>query len=198
VRQDLVEHIDMAAIALAAAGLEIPQEMQAQNILAADFKPREYVFAARDRCDETIERIRSVRSDQYLYIRNFFPMRPHLQPNAYKDGKSIIQTLRQLHASHALDSLSERILFQPQRAPEELYDWKNDPWQLENLADKPDFQKQLVTMRQRLDRWIKETNDHGLESWAMYDSDMGEYLSKGNPQVEQNIALMKRWAAEGK
>ena len=55
------------------------------------------VFAARDRCDETVERLRSVRTDRFLYIRNFHPQRPHLQPNAYKDGKTIVQTLRALH-----------------------------------------------------------------------------------------------------
>ena len=91
VRDDLIEHIDMAAISLAAAGIEIPQGMQAQDVLAKDYQPRDAVFAARDRCDETVERIRSVRTDRFLYIRNFHPQRPHLQPNAYKDGKSIVQ-----------------------------------------------------------------------------------------------------------
>jgi hypothetical protein len=32
----------------------------------------------------------------------------------------------------------------------------------------------------------------------MYDSDMAEYLGKGNPEVEKNIVLMKQWAKEGK
>ena len=27
----------------------------------------------------------------------------------------------------------------------------------------------------------------------MYDSDMAVYLGRGNPAVEKNIALMKRW-----
>jgi hypothetical protein len=32
----------------------------------------------------------------------------------------------------------------------------------------------------------------------MYDSDMAVYVGRGNPNVQQNIALMKKWAAEGK
>jgi hypothetical protein len=32
----------------------------------------------------------------------------------------------------------------------------------------------------------------------MYESDMQVYVGKGNPEVEANIATMKRWAAEGK
>lgn len=64
--------------------------MQGHNVFAKDYRTRGPVFAARDRCDETVERIRSVRTDRFLYIRNFHPQRPHLQPNAYNDGKSIV------------------------------------------------------------------------------------------------------------
>ena len=45
---------------------------------------------------------------------------------------------------------------------------------------------------------MTETHDRGPESEAMYDSDMVEYLGKGNPEVAKNIALMKQWAREGK
>ncbi len=94
VRDDLIEHIDMAAISLAASGIALPPMMHARNVFAENYEPRDAVFAARDRCDETIDRLRSVRTDRFLYIRNFYPLRPHLQPSNYKDGKSIVQTLR--------------------------------------------------------------------------------------------------------
>ncbi len=55
--------------------------MQARNLLAKSYQPRDAVFSARDRCDETVEHIRSVRTDRYKYVRNFLPRRPHLQPN---------------------------------------------------------------------------------------------------------------------
>jgi arylsulfatase A-like enzyme len=198
VRDDLVMQIDLAPISLAAAGIPIPSAMQGRDILAKDYKPREEIFAARDRCDETVERIRSVRTNQYLYIRNFYPKRPHLQPNAYKDGKAIVQRLRELHAQGKLDALSEKLLFSPERPTEELYDWKADPWQVKNLADDPAHKAALEKLRSDLDKWIKDTGDKGPESDAMYDSDMKEYLGKGNPEVEKNIALMKQWAKEGK
>jgi hypothetical protein len=53
-------------------------------------------------------------------------------------------------------------------------------------------------MRAKLDQWMVDTQDKGPESDAMYDSDMKEYLGKGNPEVEKNIAMMKKWALEGK
>ncbi|NJM55666.1 MAG: sulfatase [Verrucomicrobiae bacterium] len=203
VRDDLIEHIDMAAISLATAGIPIPATMQAKDVFAKNYQPRDAVFAARDRCDETVERIRSVRTDRFLYIRNFHPQRPHLQPNAYKDGKSIVQTLRTLHDAGKLDPLAEKLLFSPTRAPEELYEWTNDRWQVTNLAGDPKHKKTLETLRARLDKWIVETGDRGPESETMYDSDMAVYVggrdAKGKESVtEQNIRQMKQWAAEGK
>ncbi len=198
VRDDLVMQIDMAAISLAAAGVPIPKTMQGRDILAKDYSPRGTIFAARDRCDETIEHLRSTRTDRFLYIRNFLPLRPHLQPNAYKDGKAIVQTLRALHTEGKLPSVSEDLLFSPARQPEELYDYRADPFQLTNLAANPNFKSELEALRSQMEHWIKESGDKGPESEAMYDSDMAEYLKKKSPEVEQNIALMKQWAKEGK
>ena len=200
VRNDLIEQIDGAAISLAAAGIELPTPMQARNVFAKQYAEREAVFAARDRCDETVERLRSVRTGRWLYIRNGYPARPHLQPNAYKDQKSIVQRLRQLHDEGKLDELQDRLLFLPTRPAEELYAWTEDRYQVRNLADDPSHQHTLTEMRRRLDRWIVDTQDLGQEpeSAAMYDSDMAIYLGKGNPAVEKNIRLMKQWAAEGK
>jgi arylsulfatase A-like enzyme len=200
VRQDLIEHIDMAAISLAAAGIPIPKTMQARNVLAADYPPREAVFAARDRCDETVEQLRSVRTDRWLYIRNGYPLRPHLQPNAYKDGKSIVQALRQLHADGKLNDLQDQLLFSPTRPAEELYDWSTDRHQVKNLAADPAHQATLAEMRGRLDRWIRNTGDLGQEPEpeARYDSDMALYLGRGNPEVAKNIQQMKDWARDKK
>jgi len=198
VRTDLMEHIDMAAVSLAAADIPVPQAMQGRDVFAKDYQPRDAVFAARDRCDETVDRIRSVRTDRFLYIRNFFPQRPHLQPNGYKDGKTIVETLRDLHANAALPALSESLLFSPTRPSEELYDYATDPYQLTNLASNPDFQAQLKSHRERLDQWMIATHDHGFESEAMYDSDMAAYLKTSNSELQGNVVQMKKWAAEGK
>jgi len=198
VRDDLIEHIDTAAVSLAAAGIAIPKAMQGQDLFSSGYKAREAVFAARDRCDETVERIRSVRTDRFLYIRNFHPQRPHLQPNAYKDGKAIIQSLRKLHDQGKLPQISESLLFSPIRPSEELYEYEDDRSQTNNLAYSQQFQNVLVAHRDRLNAWMNTTNDQGPESEAMYDSDMAEYRKKPSAEVEDNIALMKRWAHEGK
>lgn len=197
-REDLVEHIDLAALTLAAAGLEVPAWMQGRNLFAQDYQPRTEVFAARDRCDETVEKIRSLRTDQFLYIRNFHPQRPHLQPNRYKDTKDIVIALRADHDAGTLPPLTESLLFAPTRPAEELYDTRADPWQNKNLADDPTHAATLADLRDRLDQKLIDTKDPAPESEAMYDSDMAEYLKKPDAAIEANIAQMKRWAAEGK
>ena len=203
VRDDLVEHIDITATSLALAGIAIPSWMQSRDILSPAYEPREAIFAARDRCDETVDHLRCLRTDRYKYIRNFLPERPHLQPNRYKDGKDILIALRAAHDAGTLDETQE-MLFAPTRPPEELYDLQADPDELHNLAADPAHHAQLLTFRQQLDEWIKATNDHGAESEAMYDSDMDAYRNPkaaGSPReqlLERNIALMKQWAAEGK
>lgn len=204
VREDLVMQIDAGPIAMAAAGIPIPTAMHGKNVVAANYQAREAVFAARDRCDETVERIRSVRTSDYLYIRNFYPQRPHLQPNAYKDAKSILVTLRKLHAERQVDELTEAILFQPTRPAEELYLWKTDHWQVRNLAADSLHAASLIKHREMLDRWIAESRDCGPESDAMYDSDMAVYLreskqnQEGSNTIARNIEQMKLWAKSGK
>ena len=51
--------------------------MQSRIFLGAEADPpRQYAFSARDRIDESVQRIRSVRDARYRYIRNFMPERP--------------------------------------------------------------------------------------------------------------------------
>ena len=102
---------------------------------------------ARDRCDETYDRIRAVRTLRYKYIRNGYPDRPHLQPCAYKDNKDTYIAIRDWGVKGKLNDLQKNLLLSSKRAKEELYDLKNDPWELNNLADDPDHAKALQKMR---------------------------------------------------
>lgn len=200
VRTDLVQQIDVTAFTLVAAGIPVPAYMQGQNMMAKDYQAKKEVFSARDRCDETVDKIRSLRTDRYLYIRNYLPKRPLLQPNAYKDGKEIIQDLRAAHEADTLSPLSEKLLFSSERPDEELYDCLDDPWQMNNLAADVTYAETLADLRVRLDAFLAKTGDPDPESEAMYDSDMTEYLKKDKhaQEIRDNIHLMKQWAAEGK
>lgn len=201
-RQDLVAHIDVSASTLAAAGMAIPGAMEGRPLFGPGARPREYVVSARDRCDETVEQLRSVRTARFKYIRNGYPARPHLQPNRYKDGKTVIRAIRELHARGKLDK-HQRRLFGP-RPAEELYDLEADPNELTNLAKNKKFTTELERHRRLLRTWIATSGDRGQqpETEAVYDADMAVYMgSRDNEQaaiLKKNIAQMKLWASEGK
>lgn len=203
VRGDLIEHIDMAATSLVWAGLPLPSWMQGRDLFAKNYQPRDAVFSARDRCGETVDRIRSVRTWQYKYIRNGHPQRPLLQPNQYKDHKPFMPRLREMHARGELNALQEEILFAPTRAAEELYDVKADPFEIRNLANDPEYRKTLRMLRDRLDRWMKETGPGEPESEKVYDANVLDELNHPANKDHQeailkNVELMKQWAREGK
>ncbi len=207
VRDELIAHIDLGATSLELAGIEIPETMQGRPLFGERAEPRDYVVSARDRCDETVDRIRSIRMGDFKYIRNFHPQRPYLQPCAYKDHKPFMPVLRELYAGGKLDDVQSLIMAET-RPEEELYDLSQDPWEIHNLAADPDHQKRLSDFRALLGRWVMDSNDQGRfpESEAMFDSDMAAYassrLKKKDPgyfeEVIRNIALMKKWRAEGK
>lgn len=156
---DLVSLLDVSATTLALAGIKVPKYYDGQDLFAKRYKPAEYVIGARDRCDYTIDRIRTVRSDKYRYIRNFYPERPLMQAG-YRDKKPIVKDLKKAHEDGKLTPFQEQFWF-GLRAEEELYDIAADPYQMNNLALDPAFKNILVEHRTVLEKWIKETDDKG-------------------------------------
>jgi len=139
----LVEHIDLATILLRAAGIPLPANMQERPVMDPTYTPRQWAFGARDRCDETVDHIRSVRSQRFKYIRNFLPQRPYLQPSAYKDAKAI----RQWHTQGRLNP-NQGLLMRATRPAEELYDLASDPHEIHKLAGQTAFIPTLTQMRE--------------------------------------------------
>lgn len=161
VRQDLSLQIDLAPTSLALAGLDIPAHLQGHDLFAKDLAPRDFVVSARDRCDETIEILRCVRTPRYKYIRNFLSYLPHAQPNQYKDGKKISSAMKKLNREGKLNELQARV-FNPTRPKEELYDLKSDPYETRNLAADPGYARQLSRLRRTAYDWMVKTGDLGL------------------------------------
>ncbi len=156
----LVASIDWTAQTLDIAGVEIPADLQGRVFLGPEAQPpRKYVFGTRDRCDETVFRIRTVRDERYRYIRNFMPERPFLQLNRYKERSyPVIALMRRLHAEGKLNEV-QSVLMQDHRPAEELYDLQEDPHETHNLADSPEHRETVERMRKTLAKWIEETGD---------------------------------------
>jgi arylsulfatase A-like enzyme len=200
-RDDVVEHIDLAAASLGLAGTPVPAAMHARDIFSSEYKPREFVFAARDRADETVDLIRSVRDTRWKYIYNGFPGRPYLQPNNYKDNKPIVKTMRELYASGKLNH-AQSLIMAATRPRDELYDTVADPEELHNLAADPMYASELQRMKNALNQWQTRTQDPATpESNEVYRIEvMGRRAEAGrnssDEQYHRNVELMLRWMTE--
>lgn len=160
----LLMSIDLTATSLSLAGVKKPEGMQGQVFLgAAAEPPREYVFGARDRCDMTVFRFRTVRDARYRYIRNFTPDRPFLQFNAYKEKQYPVWNLIKELAAQDKLTPEQAVLAAPTMPEEELYDLQADPYELRNLArsNQPEHRAALERLSGVLTNWIEQTNDQG-------------------------------------
>ncbi|MCP5114028.1 MAG: hypothetical protein GY953_24605, partial [bacterium] len=200
VRADLVTHIDVGATSLALAGIEIPDYIQGRPLFGAHHRPRDIVFTARDRCDETVDTIRAARTERFKYIRNFRYHRSHMQPSRYKDGKEIVQIMRSLHAAGKLSELEGRV-FAAQRPVEELYDLKTDPNETVNLAANADHAATVAKLRTALYDWMEESRDMGMVPEPILE-DLGKkygskYDAMRHPDQKGLVAELIRTADAG-
>ena len=175
VRDDLVDMLDLSATTLAWAGVEQPAWMEGQDLFGQKIVPREFVGTARDRCDHTVDRIRSIRTDRFRFTRNYFLDRVLLQPQ-YRDRKPFLSSIRESYAEGTLDEKLVEIYF-GERPYEELYDVKTDPHQLNNLIDDPKFAAEVARHQKLMDGWLAK----------------GDTGAGTEPDIELKMASHKKW-----
>jgi N-sulfoglucosamine sulfohydrolase len=169
----LVSFVDLAPTVLNLCGVEPPPHFQGSAFLGEGArKPREYVYGARDRVDEAFDVARSVRDERWLYIRNFMPHLPWMQPEGYSDASPFRRELKRLAAAGSLPRGAHGYAA-ARRPMEELYDTQADPQQLTNLASSEESRDVLARLHTELRRWQLETRDAGFltepQMWARID-----------------------------
>jgi len=157
----LISTIDIGPSCMRLAGIDIPGHIHGRPFVDNNTAEREFIFAARDRCGEAADRIRCVRSKKYKYIRNFHPNIPYTQFSAYKEIQyPVLHLMRQLYCENKLNDVQKRFMAAV-RPYQELYDIEKDPFEINDLSQKAEFQGILNDFSGQLDQWIKDTNDAG-------------------------------------
>ncbi|MDE0626900.1 MAG: sulfatase [Bryobacterales bacterium] len=178
---DFVSLSDMAPTFLEAAGLEAHEDMTAHSLVpvltsggSGQVDPsRDAAFIAMERHDGCRRGgkgypCRAVRDKNHLYIRNFEPTRwPSGSPNAKDCARGIpygeidsspTKTFMMEHRGNpAVDRLAE--LAFGTRPEHELYDLREDPGQLRNIAAEPAAAETLDSLRERLMNHLASTGD---------------------------------------
>ena len=197
VNDSVISLLDVTATTLGFAGIERPATMQSRRFMGQTVDaPRTYAFGARDRIDETENRIRSVRESRYHYLRNYRPVsgQPHagqpnqgfLSLNRYKEKCFAIKPLmRRMLADGRLRGRAAELM-QP-LPDEQLFDTEADPHEVVNLVDSDvrEHKTALDRLRAALDTWIAETGDRGQfpeprEVFAPFEREMHDWF--GTPE----------------
>ena len=97
VDERLVSFVDFAPTFLAWAGVAVPEALPGRSFTDPAISPREFVFASRDRIDETDDRQRAARDARWKYIRSERPEVAGGHALAFRDQ---IEMVRELHTLH--------------------------------------------------------------------------------------------------
>ena len=156
--ESLVSAIDIAPTILELAGLRPGERIQGISIVPIlknlNSKIRDYAFAEHN-WHAQIAHERMVRWQDYVYIRNAHPELPQV---CTLEDQCPAKELRAFHAAGKTTAAQADPIIFP-RAAEELYLLEADPFQLENLADNPDYLAILNQLRKTMDEWQDRTGD---------------------------------------
>lgn len=192
----MISMIDLGPSMLSLAGVTVPEHMQGTAFLGPEkAQARQYIFGARDRMDERYDIIRMVRGPRFRYVRNYEPYKTWYQyMNTPEKGRTMGE-IRRAEASGQAPAHVAQFL-QPRKPLEELYDVQNDPHELHNLADDPQFADKLAELRQQHLNWVVETGDLGLipeaELHRLRDSAGSEWAILNNaPNAAERMTAIR-------
>jgi uncharacterized sulfatase len=165
---------DLAPTFLAAAGIKSPEMMTARSMIDIFSNKEKFdrsaAFIAMERHDGCREGgkgypCRAIRTKDWLYIHNFEPTRwPSGSPDKAVCARAI--PFGEIDSSPTKSFLMENPevahyanLAFDFRPAEELYDISNDPGNIKNLADSPEYAETLKKMRKQLFKHLEDTRD---------------------------------------
>ena len=182
--------------------MEAPEYMQGSPFLGAgsETTKRIYAFGHRDRIDEAVDCSRSVRSQRFLYIRNFMPHLSWNQYSAYSDMSEIRHELYEV-AERGDGSQAQMHYVGASKPVEELYDCHADPGNTNNLAQRPDYQKKLRQLRKALEKHVADERDLGflseVDAWQYFGGSTPWEAARKPGFVNHVRAAHAAWSAHG-
>ncbi len=157
----MISFVDLAPTTLSLAGIKPPKYMQGEAFLGKyKSKPRKYIFGSSDRFDNVIDRIRIVRDNRYLFVKNYYPQFPKYMDNFYRNNMDMMKQMLLLRDEEKLTP-PVALWFRKSKTKEEFYDCQTDPHNMNNLIENPRFADKIIEMRIVLDNWENEVGDMG-------------------------------------
>lgn len=161
----LMHYEDVLPTLIAAAGGTPPENLDGRSFLpvltGAKTEHREFVFGVHNNVPEGRPYpIRSICSRDYKLILNLLPQQPYHEKHVMDIDRENYWKATAAAAARdpAVARPLERYL---KRLPVELYAVNKDPWELENLADRPELAAIRRGLEEKLRVWMQEQGDTG-------------------------------------
>lgn len=175
---DFVNFIDIAPTLLEAAGLAVPPEMSGRSLMPLLSSPdsgrldpgRSFTVCGLEwhgEFDPVNLAGRTIRDERYQYIVNYgsgprmvLPEKARAPDEVFAKSAETesVQGLLNKHAGHAALQRFLPLLVHP-RPREELYDLREDPWELNNLAASPAHAAVKEKLKSQLEEYQRRTGD---------------------------------------
>ena len=156
----MVSHIDLAPTVLSLAGIRPPTYMDGMAFAGSfEAEPRDYIMGTSDRFDEVTDRMRAIRTKDYLYIFNFFPEKPRYKDISYREQIPMMPKMLEMQKNGQLDSI-QNIWFST-KGNEEFYNVNNDPYNIYDLSKDQTISEELDAHRNILQQNLFALNDSG-------------------------------------
>ncbi len=147
-QEELLTNCDLLPTLLDLAGAETPDCVEGRSFLGLldqqDYEPRDDVFAEMTWHDK-YNPMRCIRTNEHKYIRNF-------------GDRPLVYLPADIYVAPAGEEMRDEF-YATRRPEEELYDLANDPLEMNNLIDDPDYAEVAERLRKRVADWMAETND---------------------------------------
>lgn len=187
----MISFVDLFPTLLSIIGTDIPDYLQGKAFLGEKkTEDPEYVYMFRGRMDERYDMSRAVRDQKFRYIRNYIPYRVYGQYLEYLFRAPSIRSWQAAFKAGELNPIQSA--FWNTKPAEELYDTENDPWEVNNLANDPEYRDVLERMRGAAKDWMLEIKDTGfIPEAALIDRTEGttayDYMRNSDINLEQLI-----------
>lgn len=176
-----VSFVDLAPTLLSLCGQATPASMQGRPFLGAHRRapaPDEMVLLYGDRFDEIEGLRRGLTDGHYRYIRCFSPQLPGAPYANYPLGQPSWTSWRDAAENGSLPAHHAAMWKTPQPV-EMLFDMREDPWEIRNLADQPQHAERLAAMRARLRSTMASIRDTSLVPEPMWNELGGDKTIHG-------------------
>ena len=219
--RSMVSLVDLAPTFLDVAGINIPKSMYGRSLKpllrGMSKEDRNVIFLERERhanvrSGDLSYPMRAIRTNDYLYIRNFEPDHwpagdpaTHQSVGQYGDVDNSISKFLMMQLENKSDSIEYFQLAFGKRPPEEFYVLQMDPFNLHNEIDNSFYEDTIEDLRKELQQWMKETGDLRIQkpqtnywdtveytpNYQFYDFDLNKELKEYRMEIKTGNQFSK-------